>query len=88
MATAILIILDGLGVGKAPDAEKYGDVGSDTLGNMSRQVGGLNVPTLQQLGLGNLSEIKGVPAIQSQWATMVDYKKLVRAKIPLRAIGN
>ncbi|MBV1908204.1 MAG: phosphopentomutase, partial [Kangiellaceae bacterium] len=73
MATAILIILDGLGVGKAPDAEKYGDVGSDTLGNMSRQVGGLNVPTLQQLGLGNLSEIKGVPAIQSP---MGDYGRL------------
>ncbi len=60
MATAILIILDGLGVGGAPDAEFYGDLGSDTLGNMSKHVGGLNIPTLETLGLGNLSAIQGV----------------------------
>jgi len=60
MATAILIILDGLGVGGAPDAEIYGDFGSDTLGNMSREVGGLNVPNLAKLGLGNISSIQGV----------------------------
>jgi len=62
MATAILIILDGLGIGGAPDAELYGDAGSDTLGNMSREVGGLNVPNLASLGLGNISSIHGVPA--------------------------
>ncbi len=60
MATAILIILDGLGVGNAPDAEAYGDLGSDTLGNMARQVGGLNVPHLASLGLANLHPIEGV----------------------------
>jgi len=61
MATAILIILDGLGVGGAPDAQEYGDEGSDTLGNMSREVGGLNIPNLAKLGLGNISTIQGVP---------------------------
>jgi phosphopentomutase len=61
MATAILIILDGLGVGGAPDAAAYGDAGSDTLGNMSRTVGGINVPNLAALGLGNLHAIQGVP---------------------------
>ncbi len=60
MARAILIILDGLGVGGAPDAAQYGDFGSDTLGNMSKQTGGLNIPTLQKMGLGNLSVIEGV----------------------------
>ncbi len=60
MATAILIILDGLGVGGAPDAAAYGDLGSDTLGNMARQVGGLQVPNLASLGLGNLHPLPGV----------------------------
>ena len=44
MARAILIVLDGLGVGGAPDAAAYGDAGSDTLANMAAAVGGLDVP--------------------------------------------
>jgi phosphopentomutase len=61
MASAILIILDGVGVGRAPDAAAYGDAGSDTLGNLARAVGGLDLPTLAALGLGNLHPIAGVP---------------------------
>jgi phosphopentomutase len=57
---ALLIILDGLGVGELPDAGDYGDAGSDTLGNMARAVGGLELPTLQSLGLGNIHSIAGV----------------------------
>jgi len=60
MARAILIILDGVGVGRAPDAEQYGDAGSDTLGNLARRQGGLALPTLASLGLGNLHDIAGV----------------------------
>ncbi len=63
MARAILIILDGVGVGGAPDAARYGDAGSDTLGNLARHVGGLELPTLQRLGLGNLHAIAGVPPV-------------------------
>ncbi|MDD5718504.1 MAG: phosphopentomutase [Candidatus Krumholzibacteria bacterium] len=63
MARAILIILDGVGVGRAPDAAAYGDLGSDTLGNLSRAVGGLSLPTLAALGLGNLHDIDGVPPV-------------------------
>jgi len=60
MARAILIVLDGLGVGGAPDAAAYGDAGSDTLGNLAGAVGGLDVPNLAALGLGNLHAIAGV----------------------------
>ncbi len=56
-----LIILDSVGVGDAPDAAAYGDEGSNTLGNIARAVGGLNLPNLGALGLGNLTEIQGVP---------------------------
>jgi phosphopentomutase len=60
LARAILIVLDGLGVGALPDAERYGDAGSDTLGNMASAVGGLHLPTLESLGLGCLHTIQGV----------------------------
>ncbi|PJA75684.1 phosphopentomutase [bacterium CG_4_9_14_3_um_filter_65_15] len=63
MARAILIVLDGMGVGGAPDAADYGDTGSDTLGNMARRVGGVRAPNLQALGLGNIHPIEGVPAV-------------------------
>jgi phosphopentomutase len=58
---AIVIVLDGVGAGEAPDADRYGDVGSDTLGNLSRAVGGLRLPNLAALGLGNMWPIAGVP---------------------------
>ncbi len=54
-------MLDSVGIGDAPDADDYGDGGSNTLGNLARAVGGLRLPTLQRLGLGNLTEIAGVP---------------------------
>ena len=55
-----LLVCDSWGVGDAPDAAAYGDVGSDTLGNTSRQVGGLDLPNLESLGLGFLTDIQGV----------------------------
>jgi phosphopentomutase len=55
-----LLVCDSWGVGDAPDAAAYGDVGSDTLGNTARQVGGLDLPNLESLGLGFLTDIQGV----------------------------
>jgi phosphopentomutase len=56
----VLIILDSVGAGALPDAAQYGDEGSDTLGNLARALGGLHLPNLQQLGLGNVHPILGV----------------------------
>ncbi|MDE6627011.1 MAG: phosphopentomutase [Lachnospiraceae bacterium] len=47
----IWIVLDSVGIGEAPDAQAFGDAGADTLGNIFRKRGHLNVPHLQQLGL-------------------------------------
>lgn len=58
---AVIIVLDGVGVGDAPDAAQYGDAGSNTLGNLSRAVGGLQLPVLQRAGLGNIARIEGLP---------------------------
>jgi phosphopentomutase len=66
---AIILVLDGVGAGEAPDTAAYGDSGSDTLGNTAKAVGGLQLPNLQKLGLGNLETIAGVaPNDQPQGA--------------------
>ncbi len=57
----IIIVLDSMGVGELPDAAEYGDEGSNTLANTAKAVGGLSLPHLQQLGLGNIIPIEGVP---------------------------
>jgi phosphopentomutase len=58
---AVVVVLDGVGAGNAPDAAEFGDEGANTLANTARAVGGLEVPNLQRLGLGNVEEIEGVP---------------------------
>ena len=58
---AIIVVLDSVGIGDAPDAEAFDDLGSDTLGNTARAVGGLHLPNLARLGLGNLGDFQGIP---------------------------
>jgi len=58
---ACVIVLDAVGVGALPDAAAYGDEGSDTLGNVARAVGGLDLPNLEALGLGNVAPLEGCP---------------------------
>ncbi len=57
----VLIVLDSLGVGALPDAERYGDAGSNTLGHVAMESGGLALPVLGSLGLGNIIPVKNVP---------------------------
>ena len=59
MARACVIVLDAVGAGELPDASEFGDEGSDTLGNVARAVGGLDLPTLEALGLGNVAPLEG-----------------------------
>ena len=61
MARACVIVLDAVGAGALPDADEYGDEGSDTLGNVARAVGGLDLPNLEALGLGNVEPLEGCP---------------------------
>jgi phosphopentomutase len=66
---AVVIVLDGLGAGNAPDAADFGDEGANTLANTAKAVGGLQAPNLQALGLGNVEEIEGVPPAASPAAS-------------------
>ena len=60
MKKCILIVIDSLGVGAAPDAKKYGDEDSNTFGNVSKVNGELNLPTFNRLGFGKITTINGL----------------------------
>jgi phosphopentomutase len=75
-----LIVIDSVGVGEMPDAEKFGDSGADTIGNLSRAVGGINLPTLQSFGYGNLTKILGVPPVDKPRANTTKMAELSNGK--------
>jgi phosphopentomutase len=71
---AVILVLDGVGCGAAPDAAAYGDAGSDTLGHVAAAVGGLALPHLERLGLGNVAPLAGVSPVASPdgaWGVML-----------------
>lgn len=61
----VLIVMDSVGIGELPDAHIYNDQGSDTLGNISKAIGGLRLPNMQKLGLGNIDNIKGIEPVDT-----------------------
>jgi phosphopentomutase len=58
---AFVIVIDACGAGELPDAAEYGDAGSNTLGHVAEAVGGLELPVLTALGLGNILPLAGAP---------------------------
>jgi phosphopentomutase len=71
-----LIVMDSVGIGEAPDAEKFGDKGSHTLGHIAESMNGLNMPNMGMLGLSNIEEIKG---IQPEQKPLAFYTKMQEA---------
>lgn len=68
MRRAAIIVLDGVGIGPAPDTAAYGDAGSHSLGNVARVSGGLRLPELEALGLGCCAPLEGIAAVASPLA--------------------
>ncbi len=60
-----LIVLDSAGVGELPDAADYGDKGANTFGNLARAAGGLKLPNMEKMGLGNIIDIQGVSPVEA-----------------------
>lgn len=58
---AVLLTLDGVGIGALPEADRYGDGGANTVRHVAERCGGLHLPNLQALGLGNIEPLPGVP---------------------------
>lgn len=73
-----LVVMDSVGIGEAPDAEKFGDKGADTLGHIAERMNGLHMPNLAKLGLSNIREIKGVPLADRPLA---HYTKMQEASV-------
>src|SRR5436190_19846516 len=61
---ALVVVLDACGCGALPDADEYGDAGTNTLEHVAEAVGGLDLPTLRALGLGNVTPIRGVEPVE------------------------
>jgi len=76
---ACIIVLDSLGIGELPDAAEYGDVGAHTLGNVYKATGGLNIPNLLNLGLGNIENSR-IPTIDKPTAAYGKMAELTKAK--------
>ena len=73
MKRVIVIIIDGVGIGELPDAAQYGDQGSNTLANLARAVGGLNLPNMEKLGLGKIHPVQG---LDGRVAALANYGKM------------
>jgi phosphopentomutase len=80
MNNFVLIILDGVGIGELPDASLYSDEGSNTIVNTANFVGGLNLPNLQKLGLGNITRIKGIHKAPDPKASFGKMKEISKGK--------
>ena len=80
MKRFFLIVLDGVGAGAMPDADLYGDEGANTLGNLARAVGGLELPVMESLGLGNIIPIEGVAENTEPLASFGRMKELSKGK--------
>lgn len=60
MKRVILLVLDSAGIGEMPDAEKFGDKGSNTIGNIAKEMGGIYLPNMENMGLGKIAPVVGL----------------------------
>ena len=88
MNNFVIVVLDGVGIGEMPDAENYSDEGSDTLGNMAKRLGGLDLPNLEKLGLGNIKPIPGINEQIIPLASFGKLKEISAGRILLLVTGN
>ncbi len=80
MNNFLLIILDGVGIGELPDADKYGDVGSDTLGNIAKVMNGLELPNLKKMGLANIRKLTNFDPVATPLASYGKMTEISKGK--------
>lgn len=80
MKNFFVIVLDGVGIGELPDADKYNDQGSNTLSNMASAIGGLKLPNLEALGLGNIEPIQGIKKVSQPFASFGKMAEISQGK--------
>ncbi|WP_423799003.1 phosphopentomutase [Neobacillus sp. SAB-20_R2A] len=75
-----IVVMDSVGIGEAPDAEKFGDKGADTLGHIAEKMNGLNMPNMGKLGLSNIRELKGIQKAEKPLAFYTKMKEASNGK--------
>lgn len=75
-----LIVIDSVGVGEMPDAKKFGDEGSNTIGNLAKATGGVHLPLLESFGYGNLTDILGVKPVEHPRANVTKCAEISNGK--------
>nr|WP_267886712.1 phosphopentomutase [Massilibacillus massiliensis] len=75
-----IIVLDSLGIGEAPDAGKFDDIGADTFGHIAEVCNPLKIPNLTRLGIGNIRTLKGVPPVEKPLAYYGKAKEISNGK--------
>jgi len=81
MKRAIILVIDGMGIGAMPDAPKYGDLPEcNTLGNVARLSGGLKIPNLEKLGIGNIDKLDGIKPAETPMASFGTMEEMSAGK--------
>jgi phosphopentomutase len=81
MKRVVTIVIDSGGVGALADAAEYGDApGANTIGNVARRLGALQLPNFERLGLGMLTEVRGVAAVRQPSARVARLRERSRGK--------
>ena len=75
-----LIVIDSVGCGAMPDAEIFGDKGTNTIKNIALDQGGITLPVMEKMGYGNLTEIKGVRPLDDTTANYTRMKEISNGK--------
>ena len=81
MKRAIIMVIDSMGCGAMPDCSEYNDIPEcNTLCNVAKANGGLHLPTMQKMGIGNIGEVKGVPPEKNTIAQYGIMKEVSKGK--------
>ena len=81
MKRAVVVVIDSMGIGAMPDAKDYGDIPEcNTLVNVAKANGGLHLPNLEKMGLGNLADIEGVKKVENSIASVGILKEISKGK--------
>ncbi len=75
-----VVVMDSVGIGEAPDAERFGDKGADTFGHIAEKMNGLSMPNMGELGLSNIREIKGIEKAEAPLAFYTKMKEASNGK--------
>ena len=88
MKRVVVIVMDGVGIGELPDAYKYGDEGSNTLGNIATEIKDFSLPNLEKLGLGNIDGVKAYKKLINRWLPLEGWRRNLLERIPLQGTGR